>query len=101
MAGYWSCLLSKVAAGLRLRDAGTSLAAGDWSLTYATLFCCYTSTESTGSTVEGGFVGRKALKAKSIEGSKAVSWGFGSIKHEHFLTIKAKTLFPSLHHFKW
>lgn len=39
MAGYWSCLLSEAAAGSTLRDAGTgkdagtSLAAGDGSLT--------------------------------------------------------------------
>lgn len=63
MAGYWSCLLSEAAAGSTLRDAGTgkdagtSLAAGDGSLTDATLFCCSASTESTGSTVEGGFLG--------------------------------------------
>ena len=65
MAGYWSCLLSEAAARSTLRDAGTgkdagtSLAAGDGSLslTDATLFCCSASTESTGSTVEGGFLG--------------------------------------------
>lgn len=63
MAGYWSCLLSEAAAGSTLRDAGTgkdastSLAAGDGSLTEATILCCSASTESTGSTVEGGFVG--------------------------------------------
>lgn len=34
-----------------LRDAGTSLAAGDWSLTDATIGGCSASTESTGSTV--------------------------------------------------
>lgn len=54
MAGYWSCLLSEAAAGSTLRDAGTSLAAGDWSLTDATIGGCSASTESTGSTVEGG-----------------------------------------------
>ncbi len=43
-AGYWSCLLSEAAARSTLRDAGTgkdagtSLAAGDGSLTDATLF---------------------------------------------------------------
>lgn len=61
MAGYWSCLLSEAAARSTLRDAGTgkdagtSLAAGDGSLTDATLFCCSASTEST---VEGGFLGK-------------------------------------------
>ena len=60
---------SAFAAGLTLRDArtgkdaGTSLAAGDGSLTDATIGGCSASTESTGSTVEGGFVGIKALKA--------------------------------------
>lgn len=67
MAGYWYCLLSEAAAGSTLRDAGTgkdagtSLAAGDGSLTDATILCCSASTESTGSTVEGYFVERKAF----------------------------------------
>jgi hypothetical protein len=69
MAGYWSCLLSEAAAGSTLRDAGTSLASGDGSLTDATILCCSASTESTGSTVEGGFVGIKAFPFfKSMEG---------------------------------
>ena len=74
MAGYWFCLLSEAAPGSTLRDAGTgkdagtSLAAGEWSLTDATLFCCSASTESTGSTVEGGFLGIKAFQFdKSME----------------------------------
>lgn len=82
MAGYWSCLLSEAAAGSTLRDAGTgkdastSLAAGDGSLTEATILCCSASTESTGSTVEGGFVGlynrdsgesRNKLRSKPTE----------------------------------
>lgn len=50
-------VLFDAAAGSTLRDAGTgkdastSLAAGDGSLTEATLLCCSASTESTGSGV--------------------------------------------------
>ena len=68
MAGYRSSLLSEAAARSTLRDAGTgkdagtSLAAGDGSLTEATILCCSASTESTGSTVEGGFVGSPPRK---------------------------------------
>ncbi|KAK4412330.1 hypothetical protein Salat_2984600 [Sesamum alatum] len=47
---------------------GSAFAAGDWSLTGATIGGCSALTESTGSTVEGGFVGIKVLKAKSMEG---------------------------------
>ena len=74
MAGYWSCLLSEAAARSTLRDAGTgkdagtSLAAGDGSLTDATLFCCSASTESTGSTVEGGFLGKNLNLRKKWKG---------------------------------
>ncbi|KAL0288120.1 UNVERIFIED_CONTAM: hypothetical protein Sradi_7106000 [Sesamum radiatum] len=48
--------------------SGSAFAAGDWSLTGATIGGCSALTESTGSTVEGGFVGIKVLKAKSMEG---------------------------------